>query len=346
MKINRQIVATLITASFLLQLIVITYNHLTGFNEVDSWVALLAGLAFGTFFTFLTAIILALLDIFIINLLNEKLPWDLRAAHRIISDVVLAAVPGAFIGILLTLFVNYINPYDEEITGVIISNALITSVVNIIMMISLEGYWFFTRERIWLKRASYLEQENNSIRYEVLKNQLNPHFLFNSLNVLSSLVNKDNMAAQEFIDEFALIYRYILESIDKKLVTVKEEIAFCKSFLYLQEVRFDKGFQFSININVETMDMMLPPLSIQLLLENVFKHNIVSAEAPVEISITNEPGFLIVKNSLKPKAKSDSRTGIGLKNLARRYAILSAGEPHFTISEDHYIAKIPIIEIL
>src|SRR6056297_2729804 len=120
MKINRQIEATLITASFLLQLIVITYNHLTGFNEVDSWVALLAGLAFGTFFTFPTAIILALLDIFIINLLNEKLPWDLRAAHRIISDVVLAAVPGAFIGILLTLFVNYINPYDEEITGVII----------------------------------------------------------------------------------------------------------------------------------------------------------------------------------------------------------------------------------
>lgn len=346
MKLNRQILATLLAASFMLQLIIITYNHLTGFNEVSSWIALLAGLAFGTFFTFLTAIILALLDIFIINFLNEKLPWNLRAAPRIISDVVAAALPGAFIGFLLTLFINYINPYDEEIKGVIISNALITTVVNIIMMISLEAYWFFTRERIWLERASYLEKENNSIRYEVLKNQLNPHFLFNSLNVLSSLVNKDNKAAQEFIDEFAMIYRYILESIDKKLVSVKEEITFCRSFLYLQEVRFDKGFHFSISITAETMDMMLPPLSVQLLLENVFKHNIVSAEAPVEISITTEPGVLVVKNSLKPKAKAGSRTGIGLKNLARRYAILSSKEPEFIISEESYIAKIPVIETL
>lgn len=346
MKMNKQILATLLAASFLLQLIIITYNHLTGFNEISSWVDLLAGLGFGTFFTFLTAIILALLDLAFINFLNEKLPWNLRAAPRIISDVVFASIPGAFIGILLTLFVNYISPYTEELTGVIISNALITTVVNIIMMISLEAYWFFTRERIWLERASYLEQENNSIRYEVLKNQLNPHFLFNSLNVLSSLVNRDNQAAQEFIDAFAMIYRYILESIDKKLVTVKEEIAFSRSFLYLQEVRFDKGFHFSASITADTMEKMLPPLSVQLLLENVFKHNIVSAEAPVEISIYSEPGFLVVKNSLKPKSKAGNSTGIGLKNLSRRYAIITRNEPQFIISEDSYIAKIPIIETL
>ena len=346
MKLNKNIIATLLGASILLQFIIITYNHLTGYIHVTGAANFAWRLIFGAVFSFLTALVLSVIDIRIINFLNLRLPWNSKSPLRILIEILLAGMTGIVLGIAVTLIVNLVSPYSEDLREVSVSNALITAVVNLIIMISLEAYNFFRQERIWLEKARYLEQENNSIRYEVLKNQLNPHFLFNSLNVLSSLVHQDNRAAQDFIDEFALIYRYILDSIDKKVVTVEEEMEFSRSFLYLQKVRFEGGFEVHTNIDAPRLKLLLPPLSVQLLIENIFKHNIISLEDPLIIHIFTEGNTLVVKNLLRLKNNRDQKSGIGLNNLVRRYKMLTTEKPEFAVIDDSYIARIPIIETL
>ncbi|MDZ7764488.1 MAG: histidine kinase [Melioribacteraceae bacterium] len=142
--------------------------------------------------------------------------------------------------------------------------------------------------------AQILEKENAEIRFETLKGQLNPHFLFNSLNVLSSLIGKDAEKAREFVDEFSMVYRYTLDVIDNQVVELSEEMSFVKAFLYLQKIRFDDAMMYDVNIDAEKLNRLVPPLALQTLLENCFKHNRASEDSPLRIKIYDDKNYIVV----------------------------------------------------
>ncbi len=189
-----------------------------------------------------------------------------------------------------------------------------------------------------------VQKENLQSQFEVLKSQINPHFMFNSLNVLSGLINSDVAKAQLFIDEFSQIYRYVLETIEQTVVTLGKELDFMRSYLFLQQIRYGESLTYSVDIIAGQLQLLVPPLSLQVLLENAMKHNIVNEEKPLKIEIYSKGNFLIIKNPIQPKISGTS-TGLGLKNLIKRYALISKLEPEFKVENNYYIAKIPLIKV-
>lgn len=182
-----------------------------------------------------------------------------------------------------------------------------------------------------------------SAQFESLKNQIDPHFLFNSLNVLSSLIEENPDNAQRFTVSLSKIYRYVLEQKDKELVSVAEELDFAKTYMNLLKMRFENSITFEIPENFDNPDAKVVPLSLQLLLENTIKHNSVSEQKPLQITITVEDNYLVVTNNLQKKEVLQSRKGVGLQNIVNRYAILTKRPVLVDETQHHFDVKIPIL---
>ena len=182
-----------------------------------------------------------------------------------------------------------------------------------------------------------------SAQFESLKNQIDPHFLFNSLNVLSSLIEENPDNAQRFTVSLSKIYRYVLEQKDKELVTVAEELEFAKTYMNLLKMRFENSIHFEIPEHFDNPDAKVVPLSLQLLLENTIKHNIVSESKPLHIKITIEGNHLVVQNNLQKKEVLQTRKGVGLQNIVNRYGILTQRNVLIDESESDFKVKIPIL---
>ena len=190
-----------------------------------------------------------------------------------------------------------------------------------------------------------VQKENLQSQFEVLKQQVNPHFLFNSLNVLSSLISKDTSKAQQFIDEFSQIYRYVIETIEITVVTLGKELSFVRSYIFLQEIRYGENLIFTVNLPSELLNLYMPPLSLQVVLENAMKHNIVNDSHPLHINIFHDDQWLIVSNSIQPRISMGKSTGLGQKNMVKRYALISDKKPTFQVVNDQYVVKLPLLDI-
>jgi LytS/YehU family sensor histidine kinase len=344
MKLNKNIILTILTLAGFIQLIIISYNYLTGYIIIPGIGNFFTRLLIGTSFSFVFALLLVFLDIQIINKLDKIFKLPEKLLPRIPSELILTVITGALIGTTVTVIADAIMPYQDGLIKNIIANSIITSVINIIMISVIEAISWFKRSQKTLLIAEKLEKENSQIRFETLKNQLNPHFLFNSLNVLSSLIKKDSDKAQNFVDEFSSVYRYALEVIEKPVVELSEELDFAKSYLFLQKIRFDNAVNMQINVNASKLNYLVPPLAVQTLLENAFKHNKASAEQPLTIKIYNEDNVLIIINNLQPKINGSDSKGVGLSNLKKRYELLGEQLPQFSVTEKEYVAKIPLIK--
>ncbi|MFN3873912.1 MAG: sensor histidine kinase [Ignavibacterium sp.] len=344
MKLNKYTVLTIFFLAFFVQLIIITYNFATGFIVVPDIINFLIRLAIGTSFSFVFALILIYLDLQIINKLDKIFPLPQKLLSRIPVEFILSVIAGVIIGSLVTIIAGTLMPYEDGLAKNIINNSLITSVINLIIITGIEAIVWFKRNQDTLVKAEKLERENSQIRFETLKSQLNPHFLFNSLNVLSSLIKKDSDKAQNFVDEFSSVYRYTLDVIEKPVVELREEIDFAKSFLFLQKIRFDNAVDMEINVDASKLNYLVPPLAVQTLLENVFKHNKASEDNPLKIKIYNDDDTLVIVNNLQPKIKGADSKGVGLSNLNKRYELLGGKLPQYSVTEKEYLAKIPLIK--
>jgi LytS/YehU family sensor histidine kinase len=189
-----------------------------------------------------------------------------------------------------------------------------------------------------------LEKENLNSQYDALKNQVNPHFLFNSLNVLSSLIYVDAKKADKFIGEFSKVFRYVLELNKEPFVKVIDEIKFLDSYMFLQRIRFDDNISFNTKLDQEALNLLIPPLTLQLLIENAIKHNIISDTKKLNISIESDNLKLIVKNKFQPRQEDVKSTGVGLNNLKEKYNIISERVPEFYEENGFFIAEIPLIK--
>lgn len=193
------------------------------------------------------------------------------------------------------------------------------------------------------KKAALLQEENDKARYTALQNQLNPHFLFNSLNTLIAEIAYDPQNAIHFTRNLSDVYRYVLQSQNRRLVTLEEELDFLHAYLFLHEVRLGGCITCKEDIANDDRERLLPPLTLQLLIENVIKHNAISSSLPMVICISTENGWLMVWNLLHPK-KSENTPGIGLKNLSNRCRLTSGKDICVDRRGDIFVVKVPFAD--
>jgi hypothetical protein len=223
------------------------------------------------------------------------------------------------------------------------SNYLVTIIITFIVTLAFHAFYFYKAyQESRLKEQKIIAGTANA-KFESLKNQIDPHFLFNSLNVLSSLIEENPENAQQFTTSLSKIYRYVLEQKDKELVTVSEELAFAKTYMKLLKMRFENSITFELPTDFENPDAKVVPLSLQLLLENTIKHNVVSENKPLHIKIYIKDNFLVVENNLQKKEVLQDRKGVGLQNIVSRYAILSERKVLIDETKETFAVYLPIL---
>ncbi|MDO1445659.1 histidine kinase [Rhodocytophaga aerolata] len=199
----------------------------------------------------------------------------------------------------------------------------------------------------WKKSVSEreaLEKKNLQSQLESLKNQVSPHFLFNSLNSLSGLVEEDPKRAVRFIEELSTIYRYLLQSNEKQLTSLRKELEFIEAYFYLLQTRFEEGLSLETDTAPGLNDYLLPPLTLQILIENAVKHNMISEAMPLHIRIyTDEAGNLIVSNNLQKRKHSVPSNKMGLVNISAKYQLLNQPDIIINKTSTHFQVIVPLI---
>lgn len=215
--------------------------------------------------------------------------------------------------------------------------------ITIIISVFFHAFYFYQA----LQKKKVTEQKiiagTASAQFDALKNQLDPHFLFNSLNVLTSLIDENPEAAQQFTTALSKVYRYVLEQKNKELVTVDEELNFAKTYIRLLKMRFEDSIVFEIPEKSNNPEAKVVPLSLQLLLENAVKHNIVNSSKPLHIKIYENQGNLVVENRLQPKEVLKNSSGVGLANIKQRYSLLSNKAVNINKTASHFSVAIPML---
>jgi two-component system, LytTR family, sensor kinase len=193
--------------------------------------------------------------------------------------------------------------------------------------------------------AEELKRIITQAQLQSIKNQVNPHFLFNNLNVLSGMVMKDNPDANKFIEEFAKVYRYILNSQDKELISLQTELDYIKPYIFLLEKRFPESISIELNIPNKYYSYYIVPAALQMLIENAIKHNVVSKARPLQISLSaNGRELLTVKNNLQIKQLPETSSQIGLKNISQRYEFITGKNIEIIKDDLSFSVAIPLIQ--
>jgi len=246
-------------------------------------------------------------------------------------------------------FAFWLGRFVLEMTG---QDLLINVLIMTLMILSLDMIvisLFYSTDLIkyWKKsieKNEELKRENLLAKYEALKNQVNPHFLFNNLNTLSGMVEQKHELATDFIKKLSDIYRYVLEQNEKELVSINDELKFVEDYIFLSKMRFGKGLKFNSHIT-NNKNLRVIPLGLQMLVENAIKHNIISDDMPLKIEMGIEEGFVTVRNNIqKKKTINSGKEPLGLENLKKRYAYLSGSSVEVIESDSKFIVKLPIIE--
>ncbi|MBP9793901.1 MAG: histidine kinase [Flavobacterium sp.] len=222
-------------------------------------------------------------------------------------------------------------------------NYVVAIIITFIVSISLYAFHFYKAYQESKLKEQKVIAGTASAQFESLKNQIDPHFLFNSLNVLSSLIEENPEKAQKFTTSLSKIYRYVLEQKDKELVSVEEELSFAKTYMNLLKMRFENSIAYELPSDFDTSEARVVPLSLQLLLENTIKHNVVSEQKPLHIKIFIENNYLIIQNNLQKKEVLQDRQGVGLQNIVNRYALISERKVIIEQNQEFFIVKIPIL---
>ncbi|OUJ74049.1 sensor histidine kinase [Hymenobacter crusticola] len=218
---------------------------------------------------------------------------------------------------------------------------------TVVVLTVYEAVYFFQQWEQNVRRTEQLTRAGVQSQLEALQSQLDPHFLFNSLNTLSALIDEHNLPAQDFVEQLADVYRYVLLSRDKATVPLAEELAFVDTYVALQKARFRDNLQVTQDVPPEALMQHVAPLSVQLLVENALKHNVASREHPLHLAVRYELSgpFLVVENVLRPRtAGLGSNTGIGLQNIIHRYELLQAPLP-VEVSKDEgwFRVRLPLL---
>ena len=252
--------------------------------------------------------------------ISTKVTWLENPAKRFIYGSIGVIIYSP--AVVYFLYLLALWTLDIRINGVG-SIALIAIGVTFVISFFLNAAEFLKNWKQTALDAEKLKKEQMATKYESLKNQVNPHFLFNSLNALTNLVYEDQDMAADFIRQLSKVYRYVLDTRSKEVVSLETEMKFVESYLFLQKIRFDEKLKVEIEI-AGFENYMLPPLALQMLLENAIKHNTIAKDEPLTIKIFVEREMLVVENNLQIKnIPIEESSGMGLSNIKARYEFLS-----------------------
>ncbi|MDX2000934.1 MAG: histidine kinase [Chitinophagales bacterium] len=283
---------------------------------------------------------------FLLIFSRKKYPGILQERKRIIIQSVLILVVAATTSTLLSPIACFIKNGPDNFKPIYLIADYAAALMNSALVVSVyEAAYFFQRYRHSSLEAEQLRREIVQSQLETLKSQVNPHFLFNSLNTLVSIIPDNPDVAVDFVRNMSKVYRYILEIKDKELITLEEELEFLKSYIFLQKIRFGENLQIDLNIPSQLLKTEVVPLSLQLLLENAIKHNIVSAEKPLYLQLeTIKDAHLSVRNNLQLRQQVQDSTGTGLKNISNRYAFATGRQIEKIVTATHFIVILPLIK--
>ena len=289
---------------------------------------------------------LSLVNGYFFEFLNKKVPWDHQPRKRATLGVVgsIGVTMATLIFLNLILWV-YIWGYDFSILWNFENRNfyIIALVITIIVSTTIHAIGFFKEVQSEKLISQKLRQEKLATELSALRSHVDPHFLFNSFNVLSGLIDEDPDKAQEFLAGLSKIYRYILEQRNEDTSTVRAELDFAEKYIDLQQMRFENSITVETVISKKTMTKKIPSLSLQLLLENAVKHNGFSDENPLRISIAEEGESLVVKNNMQHKKSLTSTSGMGLQNINDRYSLLTKKEIMIDSNDKLFTVKLPLI---
>lgn len=213
-----------------------------------------------------------------------------------------------------------------------------------VIIFAIIGFWNAIQQNRDLRLTlSNIEKEKVTSQLAALQQKVNPHFLFNSLSVLSELIYEDQKKADAFVQEFTKVYRYVLDFNTEIVVKVEKELEFLNAYLFLQKMRFGESLKIKTELEDKAINQCIPPLSLQLLFENAIKHNRVCKSEPLLIHLKNSEDYLIVTNTIQPRLNVIDSKEIGLSNLKKTYNLISKNQPEFQKTETEFIAKIPLI---
>jgi len=335
------------------------------------WFRLVIFIVLGIFFTFLFDVIFSIIyrnqtiaesfkaylissvvtwliieGIYQINIkFSEKLSWENEYVRRFVFQILTNTLFASFTIILIRIVVGYVffdNVFFRLLDELIY---LVFSFIIVVIITFIDfGTFLFQKWKISLVEFEKYNKDRAEFQFEMLQTQINPHFLFNSLNTLSSLIyeNKDQAAA--FTRELADVYRYVLESRKNELVKLEEELKFLDSFLYLYRLRFDQKLIVNIEIESKLNQFCIPPLTLQMLIENAVKHNIVSQKKPLHIDVKSEGNYILIRNNMQLKITESYSSKVGLSNIKNRFKYLTDSSVEIITNENYFEVKIPLID--
>jgi sensor histidine kinase YesM len=308
---------------------------------------------FASFSTFLPATVCTLLmglllsrvQIGISNWLRKKIGARLSVGQRIMIQFFFIVITAAFVTIIFFGYYLFNFPgYELKIENYKWA-LLVGFIADLIGSAFNEAIYSQQEWRRTQLEKEQIEKLHLQSQLDVLKNQINPHFLFNSLNSLSSLIAEDPEKAELFVDKLSSVYRYILLHNDRNWVKLRTELAFIQSYFHLLQTRYSDGAKLHVSVVDSQLDLLLPPLTLQLLVENAIKHNIVHKDKPLFINISTESDTeLMISNNLQRKDKAVVLShGVGLNNIAERYHIANAAAPVITEENGLFSVKLKLV---
>ncbi|MET2985015.1 2TM domain-containing protein [Aureibaculum conchae] len=293
------------------------------------------------------SIVLTFVNSYFFDYLN-KIEWKKYGKYRMligsIGGMLLTMVAIVFLRMFQEMAIEgegFNEFYTEELNnGTFYFTSIIITVVASIFFHAVYFYQKSQKEKVTEQK---IIAGTASAQFDALKNQLDPHFLFNSLNVLTSLIDENPDAAQDFTTALSKVYRYVLEQKNKELINVDEELQFAKTYVSLLKMRFEDSIIFSIPEKASNPEAKVVPLALQLLLENAVKHNVVNSKNPLTIKIYELNGHLVVENNLQTKEVLKKSSGVGLSNIQQRYGLVTDRRVSINKSAGSFIVKLPML---
>ncbi|MFY0685799.1 MAG: histidine kinase [Cyclobacteriaceae bacterium] len=278
-------------------------------------------------------------------LLDKWVTWFEAPLTRVVVAFISTTLYSGSVFYILTISFQVFSwgrEYDQVVENFTLMDLIPVVITTLVINTFMHGRAFLLGWRQEVINTERIKTEQVATQFKSLRNQVNPHFLFNSLNALTSLVYDDQEKAVAFIQKLSQVYRYVLDQTDNEVATLAEELNFVQSFVYLQQIRFGSNLQFKFDCNGQ-QDRYVLPVSIQMLIENAIKHNIIDADHPMSIEIACDEQYVTVTNSLNVKKSLDS-TGIGLENLRARYEHLSKLSMVIDKTEKSFVVKLPLLK--
>lgn len=282
--------------------------------------------------------------------IGRRISWleePLKKALWLVFCMVIYTIV-AFLAVQLSLRAIIYGRVPNNLVTWMIESSLLPLILSFTISGFFAGRGFYVNWRNSELKAQKLKVEMLNYRYEALRNQINPHFLFNSFNVLSDLVYEDQDQAVEFIRQLSDLYRYVLDSREKELIPLNEEMDFIESYVFLLKTRFDDKIHIRIELQPQANEMIVP-MTLQMLIENAVKHNEASKKHPLQISLLRENDKIVVQNGLKIRSVGDDSKKTGLKNISQQYAYLSDQDSdsyriEIEKTESDFQVRVPIIK--